>query len=87
MARAQGMVQGVGYRFYVAECARETRTTGYVRNEPDGSVLIVAEGENGSLDLFLRMIKADGDPVIRVDTLEKEGGEPTGEFSGFAIRW
>ena len=86
-ACVQGRVQGVGYRYYVTDCARETGVTGFIKNMPDGSVTIVAEGRDDSLDRFIRKVRAHGDPFIRVDSLEVVRGEPTGEFSGFGIRW
>jgi acylphosphatase len=39
VVKAQGRVQGVGYRYYVADYAQQTEVTGFVRNMPDGSVL------------------------------------------------
>jgi acylphosphatase len=54
---------------------------------PDGSVTIVAEGSEDALDKFVRRVKAHNDVLIRVDTLEVTRCEPTGEFSGFWIRW
>jgi acylphosphatase len=54
---------------------------------PDGSVVIVAEGSDDALDTFVRMVQAQSDTLIRVDTLEVTRCEPTGEFSGFGIRW
>ncbi len=47
---------------------------------------VVAEGDGKALDDFVRKIKADGDRVIRVDTVEVTKSEPTGEFVGFGIR-
>ena len=85
--RAKGRVQGVGYRYFVTDCARETGVSGFVRNMPDGSVMIVAEGNDIVLEKFVHMVKAQGDRVIRVATLEVTRSEPTGEFSGFGIRW
>jgi acylphosphatase len=40
----QGAVQGVGFRFAACEAASECSVTGWVRNLPDGSVEIVAQG-------------------------------------------
>jgi acylphosphatase len=86
-ACAKGRVQGVGYRYLVTDCARETNVAGFVKNVSDGSVLIIAEGSDGAVSEFIRMVRAQGDPVIRVDTLEVTKSKPTGEFSGFGIRW
>jgi acylphosphatase len=86
-ARVKGRVQGVGYRYFVTDCARQTGVSGFVKNIPDGSVTIVAEGRDDALDTFLRMIQARSTTLARVDTLEVNRCEPTGEFSGFGIRW
>jgi acylphosphatase len=85
MCKRQG--PGFGYRYFVTDCARETGVSGFVKNMSDGSVTIVAEGSDDALDKFVRMVKAQSDMVIRVDTLEVTRREPTGEFSGFGIRW
>lgn len=86
-AVARGEVQGVGYRYFVTGCARAAGVKGYVKNMPDGSVLMAAEGEQVALDMFVRMVKAEGDGVIRVDDLVVTTGKASGEFSGFGIRW
>ena len=86
-AVARGEVQGVGYRYFVTGCARASGVTGYVKNLPDGSVLIVAESERAALDAFVRMVKAEGDAVIRVDSLAVTMGEASGEFAGFGVKW
>ncbi len=87
IAHAKGRVQGVGFRSFVATCARATRVTGFVRNLPDRSVTIVAEGESGSISHFLAMIHAPDDPYIQVETLDVTREAATGEFAGFGIRW
>jgi acylphosphatase len=86
-ACAKGRVQGVGYRYFVTDCARENGVSGFVKNMPDGSVTIVAEGSDDALDTFVRMVQTHSNKTIRVDALEITRSEPTGEFSGFAIRW
>jgi acylphosphatase len=86
-ALARGRVQGVGYRYFVTDCARETGVLGYVRNIPDGSVEIVAEGSTDVLENFIEMIRAEENPVIRVSDLQITRSKPTGEFFGFGVRW
>jgi len=85
-AVARGRVQGVGYRYHVSDCARKTGIMGFVRNLPDGSVQIVAEGSDDALDEFMRRIRADGDPIICVEEIDIESSDSTGEFPGFGIR-
>jgi acylphosphatase len=41
---AKGRVHGFGYRYFVADCVHKAGVIRVVRNEPDGSVRIVAEG-------------------------------------------
>ena len=53
-AVARGRVQGVGYRYFVTGCARVAGVCGFVKNNPDGSVLIVGEGEQEALRVFLK---------------------------------
>lgn len=86
-AYAKGRVQGVGYRYYVIGCARESGVCGYVRNMEDGSVEVVAEGTDSALFEFVRQLRASGDSVIRVDDLQVTWAEPSGEFFTFGIRW
>ena len=86
-ATARGRVQGVGYRYYLTDCARETGITGFVRNEPDGSVMIVAEGSREDAARFICMAKAEKDPFICVESLEVVESSATGEFRQFSIRW
>jgi acylphosphatase len=85
-ASARGRVQGVGFRFFVDDCAAQTGVAGFVRNMPDGSVSIVAEGPEEALNRFLGLIQAPVRSRIRVESLEITRGNATGEFSGFQIR-
>ena len=86
-AVAKGRVQGVGYRYFVVECAHATGVHGYVKNLPDGTVEIVAEGSPAALDEFLRLTQAKNDPIIRVREIVVEHGPATGEFDGFRVAW
>ena len=86
-AVVKGRVQGVGYRYFVQGCAHKTGVSGEVRNMPDGSVRMIAEGRCDALDAFVQMIWAKGEPVIRVDDLAITPGEATGEFRGFWVEW
>ena len=52
-----GKVQGVFYRHSAREKARELNLTGTVRNNPDGTVTIVATGESGQLDKLVAWSK------------------------------
>jgi acylphosphatase len=47
--RVEGAVQGVGFRWFVRERARVLDLSGYVCNDPDGAVIVVAAGESAAL--------------------------------------
>ncbi|HCC70408.1 MAG TPA: acylphosphatase [Bacteroidales bacterium] len=51
--RVTGRVQGVGFRYSAYRRAQDTGITGYVKNLPDGSVQIEAEGSKDQLDTFV----------------------------------
>ena len=61
-ARVTGTVQGVSFRWYAQEKARELGVTGWVRNETDGSVLLHAEGEDAAVDALVAW--GDADAVV-----------------------
>jgi len=50
--RFHGRVQGVGFRATTRAVASDFRVSGWVRNEPDGSVLAEVQGDLAALDAF-----------------------------------
>lgn len=78
-----GRVQGVWFRASTRDEARRLGLTGFVRNEPDGSVYLEAEGEDEALADLLEWLK-QGPPLARVDSLETCEGELR-DLSGFEI--
>lgn len=80
-----GRVQGVFFRSFVREAALELGLTGFVRNEPDGSVLVIAEGAEEKLQELISRCRK-GPLAARVDKVEVEWQEATGEHQGFRIR-
>jgi len=63
--RIEGRVQGVGYRWSAAARARQDDLAGWVRNEPDGSVLCRVAGSPVALEDFVRWCEG-GPPAARV---------------------
>ena len=80
----RGKVQGVFYRDFVAKHARHLALTGYVRNTPNFTVEIVAQGYRDSLEKFLAHARK-GPFLARVSDIEVEWRAPTGRFQGFEI--
>jgi acylphosphatase len=76
-ARVHGQVQGVGYRFFVMEHAAARGLCGFVRNEPGGSVGVVAEGPRGQLDGLLEELQR-GPGAAWVREVEALWGTATG---------
>jgi len=84
-AIAHGVVQGVGFRYYVLARARLLGVTGYVRNAPDGTVEVVAEGERGLLEQLLEAIER-GPIGASVHSVERQWLAPRGQYYRFDIR-
>ena len=85
-AVVSGRVQGVGFRRYVRGWARKLGLTGWVRNEPDGTVRLVAEGDGAALDRLTRLLWG-GPPTADVASVDAERGEAEGAFDGFEVRF
>jgi len=71
-----GLVQGVGFRPFVARLANDHRLGGWVRNEA-GEVRIVVEGSHNSIEAFLKDLQSNGPPLARIDTLETRSLQST----------
>lgn len=71
-ASVRGRVQGVGYRVFALREAGVLGLDGFVANEADGSVRVVAEGPRTDLEAL----------VIRLET-----GPPAGNVDRVIIRW
>ena len=85
-AVVSGMVQGVNFRYYTARQAESLGVTGWVANQWDGTVEVVAEGTRADLQSLLDWLK-HGPPSARVDSVEPAWEEPTGEFKSFRVRY
>lgn len=79
-----GRVQGVYYRQETMNRAQGFNLTGWVRNNPEGSVEAVFEGEEGDVKEMVSWCRS-GPAAARVDRVEVSWEHPTGEFDRFAI--
>jgi len=81
----EGRVQGVGYRYFVRLRALELGITGFVRNSPDGRVIVLAEGDQKDLDTFLDYLRT-GPPLARIRQVTVARSPFTGLYESFNIR-
>jgi acylphosphatase len=80
-----GRVQGVFFRATTREVAERFAVTGYVRNLPDGTVELVAEGESEVLDAFIAAVAEAKRDCI--DNVESTDGVARAEFDAFTVRY
>lgn len=66
----KGRVQGVGFRWFVTREAARLDLAGYVRNLPDGTVEVVAQGPEAAL-ASLESALAHGPPAAHVSSVDK----------------
>lgn len=84
MIRVTGRVQGVFFRATAKERAEALGLAGFAKNEPDGSVLLVVEGDPASLDRFVAWCQV-GPPDAEVEGVEITVERPEG-LSGFTVQ-
>lgn len=81
-----GRVQGVLYRVNAKNRAKELNLTGYVENNKDGTVEIIAEGEENNLKKFIIWCY-QGSPNAKVDNIKENWEKYTGGFNNFEIKY
>jgi len=79
----QGRVQGVGFRARAKHASVGQAITGWVRNEPDGTVTLEAQGEPDAIDAYLDLLRRRVSGLVERE-LTFETGLLRGE-SGFEI--
>ncbi len=72
--RISGQVQGVFFRQTATQEAKKLGIKGFVRNEPDGTVYIEAEGSKKILDEFIKWCH-EGPEAADVSRVEVNGGQ------------
>ncbi len=82
--KISGRVQNVGFRYHTRKQAQELNISGYVKNEPDGSVYVEAEGEEESLDRFILWCHK-GPNWARVDEVKIQVCQFQG-YDGFVVK-
>ena len=85
VATIRGMVQGVDYRWFVEREATHLGLDGWVANQSDGSVEVVAEGPRMALDALTTALQ-EGPPAASVSEVVVRSEPARGNLSGFAVR-
>lgn len=85
-AKVYGRVQGVGFRYNTRREARRYGLSGWVRNEPDGTVEVRFEGDPESVHSFSEWLKK-GPPGARVEKVEFKKVPYTGTFRSFSVEF
>jgi len=81
----RGRVQGVGFRWFVEREAQILQIAGWVRNDPDGSVEVLAVGTPEQL-AGLRSRLQEGPRAARVDDVEESEAAPVTGLTSFQVR-
>jgi acylphosphatase len=79
-----GHVQGVGFRYATLQVAKEFEVAGYVKNLPDGRVVLEAEGRSRVVDEFVSALGERMHGYVRKTERVQQTRVP--EFKGFEIR-
>ena len=85
-AVVHGDVQGVGFRYFVQRKAQQLGLRGWVRNNDDGTVEVVAEGPRPALEDLERAVR-DGPRSARVDRVDAQWSSATGNLDRFELAW
>ena len=85
-AVVHGYVQGVGFRFFARREALTLGLHGYTRNQPDGSVEVVVEGQLKQLETYLARLQR-GPSEAEVDWIDQVWSQGSGNFTDFQIRY
>ncbi|MBI6548457.1 acylphosphatase [Xenorhabdus lircayensis] len=80
-----GRVQGVGFRYQTYRWAKKNKLVGYVRNMNDGSVKIVACGNDGQIKMLIHWLEQGGPLSAKIEHFQSQFCEVE-EMNNFSIR-
>lgn len=80
----EGRVQGVGFRHFAELNAEEVGVHGWIKNLPDGRVEAILEGPIDHLEELVERLE-QGPGASRVDSIDVDVEEATGEFDTFEV--
>ena len=77
-------MQGVGFRFFVIRAASALHLRGWVRNRPDGTVELIAEGAKPDLETLLRAAR-EGPRGAHVTEVTADWSAAQGDLDRFDL--
>jgi len=81
-----GLVQGVGYRYFVVREAKQLGLRGFTQNLYNGEVLTVVEGERAIVEELIKKLKV-GPIHAAVKSCKVDWQEPKNEFTDFEVKF
>jgi acylphosphatase len=81
-----GRVQGVNFREFTRREAVNFNVVGYVKNMPDGTLQVVAEGQRPDILHFIEVLMSGPSQAV-VNTVDTQWIEPTASYPDFSIRY
>lgn len=81
-----GEVQGVGFRFFTQHAAQQQGLTGFVKNCPDGSVVLEAQGPETAVEELVRVLE-QGPRLAQVERVQVTPLEVRPGEAEFKIRF
>lgn len=85
-ATVGGRVHGVGFRYSTQRVAADLALSGWVRNMPDGTVAVWAQGSPGAVEQLCTFLRK-GPPAARVTSVQIGEVEPEAGVAGFNVRF
>lgn len=85
-AVVQGRVQGVNFRYHTRQKARELGLRGHVRNVPDGTVEVVAQGDEADVRAMLAWLER-GPRMAHVSEVQVDWQSPVHDEQRFRVRY
>lgn len=81
-----GKVQGVGFRYFAQKKATELDVTGWVKNMPDGRVMVMALGDKTDVDTFIDYLKT-GPSMAKVSDVSINKMPEPEQFEDFRVKY
>lgn len=85
--QVSGHVQGVGFRYFVHQQATKLGLSGYVKNQINGDVEIVAQGDSAQVTTLINWLENGGITSARISAIAITKLPQQEELASFTIRY